>query len=218
MVTGWQVTTTRLTVRQVLRGACPPEFLVKGRHRPQHPDPTVEDRFWIEWLANQQSEVAVFLGLLRRRLKDATNAWDPEEEVEYRNLRRELAPAIRDRVIEQNSWRELIQVAFDLAEEQFPLVYREDAYDYFRPELHGIENVPSGRVLIVPNHSGQLPFDGVVISVACLLHAKPPRLCRRFEGSSGASAPIAGAHQSELELGAASAGDSGMRRPQGRCR
>jgi type I restriction-modification system DNA methylase subunit len=80
------------------------------------------------------SEVAVFLGLLRRRLKDATNAWDPEEEVEYRNLRRELAPAIRDRVIEQNSWRELIQVAFDLAEEQFPLVYREDAYDYFRPD------------------------------------------------------------------------------------
>src|SRR5205823_5517635 len=76
----------------------------------------------------------VFLALLRRRLKDATNAWDPEEEVEYRNLRRELAPAIRDRVIEQNSWRELIQVAFDLAEEQFPLVYREDAYDYFRPD------------------------------------------------------------------------------------
>lgn len=51
-------------------------------------------------------------------------------------------------------------------------------YDYFRPEIHGIENVPAGRVLIVPNHAGQLPFDGIVASVACLLHARPPRLVR----------------------------------------
>ncbi len=51
-------------------------------------------------------------------------------------------------------------------------------YDYFRPEIFGIENVPAGRVLIVPNHSGQVPFDGIVTSVACLLSAKPPRLVR----------------------------------------
>ena len=51
-------------------------------------------------------------------------------------------------------------------------------YDYFRPEIFGIENVPAGRVLIVPNHSGQLPLDGVVVSVACLLQASPPRLVR----------------------------------------
>ncbi len=51
-------------------------------------------------------------------------------------------------------------------------------YNYFRPEIHGIENVPDKRVLIVPNHSGQFPFDGLVISNACLLLAKPPRLLR----------------------------------------
>jgi 1-acyl-sn-glycerol-3-phosphate acyltransferase len=51
-------------------------------------------------------------------------------------------------------------------------------YKYFRPEIHGIENVGSGRVLIVANHSGQLPFDGLVIAVACLLKAKPPRIVR----------------------------------------
>lgn len=51
-------------------------------------------------------------------------------------------------------------------------------YDYFHPEILGIENVPAGRVLIVPNHSGQLPLDGVVIGVSCLLQAKPPRLVR----------------------------------------
>ena len=49
---------------------------------------------------------------------------------------------------------------------------------YFRPEIHGIEKLPAGRVLVVPNHSGQLPFDGLVISVACLLRAQPPRLLR----------------------------------------
>ena len=49
---------------------------------------------------------------------------------------------------------------------------------YFRPVIHGVENIPAGRVLIVPNHSGQLPFDGLVVAVACLLHAKPPRVVR----------------------------------------
>lgn len=51
-------------------------------------------------------------------------------------------------------------------------------YRYFRPKTHGIEHLPPGRVLIVANHSGQLPFDGLVIAIASLLHAKPPRLLR----------------------------------------
>lgn len=51
-------------------------------------------------------------------------------------------------------------------------------YDYFRPEIRGIENVPAGRVLLVPNHAGQVAFDGLVVAVACLLHANPPRLPR----------------------------------------
>jgi 1-acyl-sn-glycerol-3-phosphate acyltransferase len=51
-------------------------------------------------------------------------------------------------------------------------------YDYFRPSIHGIENIPEGRVLLVANHSGQLPLDGIVIAIACLLRAKPPRLVR----------------------------------------
>jgi len=51
-------------------------------------------------------------------------------------------------------------------------------YRYFRPTIEGIENIPDGRVLIVPNHSGQLPFDGLVVAVACLLEANPPRVVR----------------------------------------
>lgn len=58
----------------------------------------------------------------------------------------------------------------------FSLAYR--IYQYFRPTLYGVENIPAGRVLLIPNHSGQLPFDGLVIAVATLLRADPPRLAR----------------------------------------
>ncbi len=50
---------------------------------------------------------------------------------------------------------------------------------YFRAEAFGIENVPtSGRMIIVANHSGQLPFDGLVIGSACFLEMEKPRLPR----------------------------------------
>jgi 1-acyl-sn-glycerol-3-phosphate acyltransferase len=49
---------------------------------------------------------------------------------------------------------------------------------YFRCENHGIENVPTGRVLLIANHSGQLPFDGLVINSAMFLEGKPPRMVR----------------------------------------
>ena len=49
---------------------------------------------------------------------------------------------------------------------------------YFRTQSTGIENVPAGRCMLVANHSGQLPFDGVNIGAALLLEAKPSRLVR----------------------------------------
>lgn len=50
---------------------------------------------------------------------------------------------------------------------------------YFRAESFGIENVPAtGRLILVSNHSGQLPFDGVVIGSACFLEPPQPRLIR----------------------------------------
>jgi 1-acyl-sn-glycerol-3-phosphate acyltransferase len=49
---------------------------------------------------------------------------------------------------------------------------------YFRVETAGIERVPAGRVLVVANHAGQLPFDGAMLSAALLLEADPPRIAR----------------------------------------
>lgn len=51
-------------------------------------------------------------------------------------------------------------------------------HDYFHPSIQGIEHLPPGRALVVANHSGQVPFDGLVIAVACLLQSRPPRLVR----------------------------------------
>jgi 1-acyl-sn-glycerol-3-phosphate acyltransferase len=49
---------------------------------------------------------------------------------------------------------------------------------YFRTEVHGIENVPTGRVLLVANHAGQLPLDGAIIAAAMFMDAEPPRIVR----------------------------------------
>jgi len=64
----------------------------------------------------------------------------------------------------------------DVARAALPgtLLYRH----YFKVETHDIERVPAGRVLLIANHAGQLPFDAVMLGMAMLLEAEPPRICR----------------------------------------
>ncbi len=50
--------------------------------------------------------------------------------------------------------------------------------NYFRVEVHGIENVPAGRVLLIGNHSAQLAYDGMLVAAAMILDAEPPRFLR----------------------------------------
>jgi 1-acyl-sn-glycerol-3-phosphate acyltransferase len=54
------------------------------------------------------------------------------------------------------------------------LMYRH----YFRVETVDIDKVPGGRVLLVANHAGQLPFDGMMLGASMLLEAEPPRIAR----------------------------------------
>ena len=56
---------------------------------------------------------------------------------------------------------------------------------FFRVEAYGLENItPGGRLLITPNHSGQLPFDGALIGYAMLTNpfgARTPKaMIERF--------------------------------------
>ncbi|HET7752589.1 MAG TPA: lysophospholipid acyltransferase family protein [Anaeromyxobacteraceae bacterium] len=50
---------------------------------------------------------------------------------------------------------------------------------YFRVATYGVEKVPAeGPVLVVANHSGQLPFDAAMLGVALLVEKDPPRAAR----------------------------------------
>lgn len=53
-------------------------------------------------------------------------------------------------------------------------------YDhYFRVKAHGLENIPKeGRALVIANHSGQLPMDGVLIGIAIATSPHGPRAAR----------------------------------------
>ena len=51
--------------------------------------------------------------------------------------------------------------------------------DYFDVRALGVERVPSkGPVMLVANHSGQIPLDAVMIMMALLMEGDPPRLAR----------------------------------------
>ena len=49
---------------------------------------------------------------------------------------------------------------------------------YFRTEVFGTRNIPRGRVLLIANHSGQIPIDGALIGAAMFMDAEPPRFTR----------------------------------------
>jgi 1-acyl-sn-glycerol-3-phosphate acyltransferase len=61
---------------------------------------------------------------------------------------------------------------------------------YFRTEVHGIRNVPTGRVLFIANHSGQIPIDGALIAAALFMDAEPPRLVRAMVEKWAVSLPF----------------------------
>jgi 1-acyl-sn-glycerol-3-phosphate acyltransferase len=63
---------------------------------------------------------------------------------------------------------------------------------WFRAEAHGIEHVPpAGRMLLVANHSGQLPWDGLVIGASVFLEPEVPRLVRSMVEHFVPSVPFA---------------------------
>ncbi|MGO1460939.1 MAG: lysophospholipid acyltransferase family protein [Oleiphilaceae bacterium] len=64
-----------------------------------------------------------------------------------------------------------VKYAFSLAK----LIYEK----YFRVEAQGVEHIPAeGPVLIVGNHSGQLPIDGILVGYALASRQKSPRIPR----------------------------------------
>lgn len=51
--------------------------------------------------------------------------------------------------------------------------------DYFEVEVIGYENVlPTGRCLVIANHSGQLPIDAILLGYALVKNPIAPRACK----------------------------------------
>jgi 1-acyl-sn-glycerol-3-phosphate acyltransferase len=61
---------------------------------------------------------------------------------------------------------------------------------YFRTEVRGMKSLPSGRVLLIANHSGQIPIDAAVIAAAMFVDAEPPRIVRAMVEKWAVSLPF----------------------------
>ncbi|MFZ5699100.1 MAG: lysophospholipid acyltransferase family protein [Pseudomonadota bacterium] len=71
----------------------------------------------------------------------------------------------------------------------FRLIYEK----YFRVKAHGLEHVPaSGRCLIIGNHSGQLPIDGILVGYALATNPFGPRIPRTMIERFFPSVPFLG--------------------------
>jgi 1-acyl-sn-glycerol-3-phosphate acyltransferase len=49
---------------------------------------------------------------------------------------------------------------------------------WFRVQVHGIERIPPGRVLLISNHAGQIALDAAMIGISTFLDNEPPRVVR----------------------------------------
>src|SRR5258707_8164337 len=68
---------------------------------------------------------------------------------------------------------------------------------YFRVQTFGIEKVPTGRAVLVANHSGQLPLDAAMIAIAMLVEAEPPRAVRSMVEKWVPTLPYVSTHFSD---------------------
>lgn len=70
---------------------------------------------------------------------------------------------------------------------------------YFRVEAFGLENIPAdGRLLVIGNHSGQLPIDGTLIGYAMATNPHAPRSPRVMIERWFPSMPFVGNFANEL--------------------
>jgi len=63
---------------------------------------------------------------------------------------------------------------------------------YFKVRVFGAENVEDKAYIIVSNHSGQVPIDGMLITIAFLMDVTPPRVLRAMIERFMAQLPFLG--------------------------
>lgn len=63
---------------------------------------------------------------------------------------------------------------------------------YFRVRIFGAENVKDHPYIVVSNHTGQIPLDGMLITIAFALEISPPRVLRAMIERFMAQLPFIG--------------------------
>lgn len=63
---------------------------------------------------------------------------------------------------------------------------------YFRVRVFGIENVKDHSYIVTSNHTGQVPLDAMLITIAFLLDVTPPRILRAMVERFMAQLPFIG--------------------------
>lgn len=63
---------------------------------------------------------------------------------------------------------------------------------YFRVRVFGAENVQDYPYIVASNHTGQIPIDGMLITIAFLLDVAPPRILRAMVERFMAQLPFIG--------------------------
>lgn len=63
---------------------------------------------------------------------------------------------------------------------------------YFRVRVFGIENVKDHSYIVASNHTGQIPLDGMLITIAFLMDVAPPRVLRAMVERFMAQLPFIG--------------------------
>lgn len=63
---------------------------------------------------------------------------------------------------------------------------------YFKVRVFGVENVQDHSYIVTSNHTGQLPLDGMLITIAFLLEVAPPRVLRAMVERFMAQLPFLG--------------------------
>lgn len=61
---------------------------------------------------------------------------------------------------------------------------------YFRTEVYDVDRVPEGRVMLIANHSGQVPIDAAILGCSMFFDANPPRVTRAMVEKWTATLPF----------------------------
>lgn len=108
----------------------------------------------------------------------------PEDDIKINRIFFELREKYKDY---KDPWGFNIDLCENLARTILP-IYRS----YFRVRVFGAENVKDHSYIVVSNHTGQIPIDAALITMAFLIDVAPPRILRAMIERFMAQLPFIG--------------------------